>query len=256
MSKEDAIEEYQILKSEILKHNKAYYENDKPLISDYEYDVLMKKMELLEIQYPELKIDETVTQKVGGVASQKFQKVAHNVPMLSLSNTYNIGEIEDFDNRIKKILENTAEKIEYVLELKLDGLSISCLYENGILVKGVTRGDGQIGEDVTENIMQIKSIPKKLSEPLTLEVRGEIVLPISSFNKLNKEREENGEEVFANPRNAASGTIRQLDSEVVKERELECYLYYLVEAAKYGLKTHVESIEFIEKLGFKTTKSI
>ena len=254
MSKEDAIEEYQILKSEILKHNKAYYENDKPLISDYEYDVLMKKMELLEIQYPELKIDETVTQKVGGVASQKFQKVAHNVPMLSLSNTYNIGEIEDFDNRIKKILENTAEKIEYVLELKLDGLSISCLYENGILVKGVTRGDGQIGEDVTENIMQIKSIPKKLSEPLTLEVRGEIVLPISSFNELNKEREENGEEVFANPRNAASGTIRQLDSEVVKERKLECYLYYLVEAAKYGLKTHVESIEFIEKLGFKTTK--
>ena len=254
MSKEDAIEEYQILKSEILKHNKAYYENDKPLISDYEYDVLMKKMELLEIQYPELKIDEAVTQKVGGVASQKFQKVAHNVPMLSLSNTYNIGEIEDFDNRIKKILENTAEKIEYVLELKLDGLSISCLYENGILVKGVTRGDGQIGEDVTENIMQIKSIPKKLSEPLTLEVRGEIVLPISSFNELNKEREENGEEVFANPRNAASGTIRQLDSEVVKERKLECYLYYLVEAAKYGLKTHVESIEFIEKLGFKTTK--
>ena len=111
MSKEDAIEEYQILKSEILKHNKAYYENDKPLISDYEYDVLMKKMELLEIQYPELKIDETVTQKVGGVASQKFQKVAHNVPMLSLSNTYNIGEIEDFDNRIKKILENTAVNI-------------------------------------------------------------------------------------------------------------------------------------------------
>lgn len=246
-------DEYQLLKSEIIKYNKAYYDDDNPVISDYEYDKLVKKMEKMELDYPNLKENVSITDQVAGSVSNKFQKVVHKVPMLSLSNTYNMNEIEDFDNRVKRILENMSNKIEYILELKLDGLSISCIYENGILVKGVTRGDGQVGEDVTENIMQINSIPKKLKTPLTLEVRGEIVLPISSFNKLNKEREENGEEVFANPRNAASGTIRQLDSEVVRERELECYLYYLVEPQKYEINTHLESIEFIEKLGFKTT---
>ena len=236
-------DEYQLLKSEIIKYNKAYYDDDNPVISDYEYDKLVKKMEKMELDYPNLKENVSITDQVAGSVSNKFQKVVHKVPMLSLSNTYNMNEIEDFDNRVKRILENMSNKIEYILELKLDGLSISCIYENGILVKGVTRGDGQVGEDVTENIMQINSIPKKLKTPLTLEVRGEIVLPISSFNKLNKEREENGEEVFANPRNAASGTIRQLDSDVVRERELECYLYYLVEPQKYEINKKIENKE-------------
>ena len=179
--------------------------------------------------------------------------------MLSLSNTYNISEIEDFDKRVKKIIlaeniENNSKELEYILELKLDGLSISLIYENGMLVQAVTRGDGQVGEDVTENIREIPTIPKKLKENISLEVRGEIILPISSFNRINQEREDEGEDVFANPRNAASGTIRQLDKTIVAERGLDCYLYYLVNAENYGIKTHLESIEYIEKLGFKTTK--
>ena len=179
--------------------------------------------------------------------------------MLSLSNTYNISEIEDFDKRIKKIIlsenvKNHSKELEYILELKLDGLSISLIYENGVLIQAVTRGDGQVGEDVTENIMEIKTIPKKLKKNVSLEVRGEIILPISSFNRINQEREDDGEDVFANPRNAASGTIRQLDKTIVAERGLDCYLYYLVNAENYGINTHLESIEYIEKLGFQTTK--
>ena len=260
----DVEEKYTKLRNEIEYHNNLYYNEDKPLISDMEYDALMRKLKQLEQKYPELLKNEkngesSPTEKIGGTASEKFSKVRHRVPMLSLSNTYNISEIEDFDKRIKKIIlsENVKEhskELEYILELKLDGLSISLIYENGVLVQAVTRGDGQVGEDVTENIMEIKTIPKKLKKNVSLEVRGEIILPISSFNRINQEREDDGEDVFANPRNAASGTIRQLDKTIVAERGLDCYLYYLVNAENYGINTHLESIEYIEKLGFKTTK--
>ena len=244
---------YEELKDLSRKYNEHYYEKNESLVTDYEYDMLLKEMESIEKEYPELKDTVSVTEKVGGRASGKFSKVVHKVPMLSLSNTYNIGEIEDFDKRIKKVI-GEDQKIEYVLELKLDGLSISIQYENGRLVRGITRGDGEIGEDVTENIMQIDSIPQILKEPVTLEVRGEIVLPISNFNKVNKMREEAGEDVFANPRNAASGTIRQLESSIVKDRGLDCYLYFLVNAQNYNLQKHSDSIKYLEKLGFKTTK--
>ena len=244
---------YEELKDLIRKYNEHYYEKNESLVTDYEYDMLLKEMESIEKEYPELKDTVSVTEKVGGRASGKFSKVVHKVPMLSLSNTYNIGEIDDFDKRIKKVI-GEDQKIEYVLELKLDGLSISIQYENGRLVRGITRGDGEIGEDVTENIMQIDSIPQILKEPVTLEVRGEIVLPISNFNKVNKMREEAGEDVFANPRNAASGTIRQLESSIVKDRGLDCYLYFLVNAQNYNLQKHSDSIKYLEKLGFKTTK--
>ena len=244
---------YEELKDLIRKYNEHYYEKNESLVTDYEYDMLLKEMESIEKEYPELKDTVSVTEKVGGRASGKFSKVVHKVPMLSLSNTYNIGEIEDFDKRIKKVI-GEDQKIEYVLELKLDGPSISIQYENGRLVRGITRGDGEIGEDVTENIMQIDSIPQILKEPVTLEVRGEIVLPISNFNKVNKMREEAGEDVFANPRNAASGTIRQLESSIVKDRGLDCYLYFLVNAQNYNLQKHSDSIKYLEKLGFKTTK--
>ncbi len=244
---------YEELKNLIRKYNEHYYEKNESLVTDYEYDMLLKEMESIEKDSPELKDTVSVTEKVGGRASGKFSKVVHKVPMLSLSNTYNIGEIEDFDKRIKKVI-GEDQKIEYVLELKLDGLSISIQYENGQLVRGITRGDGEIGEDVTENIMQIDSIPQTLKEPVTLEVRGEIVLPISNFNKVNKMREEAGEDVFANPRNAASGTIRQLESSIVKDRGLDCYLYFLVNAQNYNLQKHSDSIKYLEKLGFKTTK--
>lgn len=250
----EILKNYTNLKNKIEKYNNLYYNEDNPIISDMEYDGLLRKLKEMEKEYPALlEIDDSPTEKIGGTASNKFSKVEHKVPMLSLSNTYNIAEIEDFDKRVKKII-NFSEKIEYILELKLDGLSISLIYENGNLTRAVTRGDGKIGEDVTENIMEIESIPKKLKEPISLEVRGEIILPIQNFNKINEEREENGEEVFANPRNAAAGTIRQLDSTIVSKRGLDCYLYYLVNAENYGIKTHLESIKFIEKLGFKTTK--
>ena len=249
----EILKNYTNLKNKIEKYNNLYYNEDNPIISDMEYDGLLRKLKEMEKEYPALlEIDDSPTEKIGGTASNKFSKVEHKVPMLSLSNTYNIAEIEDFDKRVKKII-NFSEKIEYILELKLDGLSISLIYENGNLTRAVTRGDGKIGEDVTENIMEIESIPKKLKEPISLEVRGEIILPIKNFNKINEEREENGEEVFANPRNAAAGTIRQLDSTIVSKRGLDCYLYYLVNAENYGIKTHLESIKFIEKLGFKTT---
>ena len=260
----DVQEKYTKLRNEIEYHNNLYYNEDKPIISDMEYDALMRELKQLEQEYPELLKNEenresSPTEKIGGTASEKFSKVRHRVPMLSLSNTYNISEIEDFDKRIKKIIlsENVkdhSKELEYILELKLDGLSISLIYENGVLVQAVTRGDGQVGEDVTENIMEIKTIPKKLKKNVSLEVRGEIILPISSFNRINQEREDDGEDVFANPRNAASGTIRQLDKTIVAERGLDCYLYYLVNAENYGINTHLESIEYIEKLGFKTTK--
>lgn len=270
---EDEIKEkYEKLRKEIEKHNNLYYNEDNPIISDMEYDKLIRELRDLEETNPNLKVEYEIknskvgfgneksenenvspTEKIGGIASEKFSKVRHRVPMLSLSNTYNIFEIEDFDKRVKKIID-VKKKIDYVLELKLDGLSISLIYENGILKQGITRGDGQIGEDVTENIMEIESIPKKLKEPISLEVRGEVILPISEFGRINQEREDEGEDVFANPRNAAAGTIRQLDKSIVKERKLDCYLYYLVNAEEYGMKTHKESIEYIEKLGFKTTK--
>lgn len=264
-------EEYKKLREDIEKYNHHYYNEDNPLISDKEYDDLIKKLQKMEKENSEFKDNYTVfvkensdvlnkdgnseitpTEKIGGTASEKFSKVVHNVPMLSLSNTYNISEIEDFDQRAKKII-GLDKKLEYILELKLDGLSISLLYEKGIFKQAITRGDGQIGEDVTENVREISSVPKKLKDSIDVEVRGEIVLPISSFNKVNEIREEAGEDVFANPRNAAAGTIRQLDSSIVKDRGLDCYLYYLVNPEKYEIKNHLESIEFIKKLGFKTT---
>ena len=253
-------EKYKKLRNEIEYHNNLYYNEDNPIISDMEYDALMRELKQLEQEYPELleNSENSPTKKIGGTASEKFSKVRHRTPMLSLSNTYNISEIEDFDKRVKKIImseidENNDENLEYILELKLDGLSISLIYENGEFVQAVTRGDGQVGEDVTENIKEISSIPKKLKDPVSLEVRGEIILPISNFNRINQEREDDGEDVFANPRNAASGTIRQLDKTIVAERGLDCYLYYLVNAENYGINTHLESIEYIKNLGFQTT---
>ena len=258
----DVQEKYTKLRNEIEYHNNLYYNEDKPLISDMEYDALMRELKQLEQEYPELleNSENSPTKKIGGTASEKFSKVRHRTPMLSLSNTYNISEIEDFDKRVKKIIlsqidenKNNNKNLEYILELKLDGLSISLIYENGEFVQAVTRGDGQVGEDVTENIKEILSIPKKLKESVSLEVRGEIILPISNFNRINQEREDDGEDVFANPRNAASGTIRQLDKTIVADRGLDCYLYYLVNAENYGINTHLESIEYIKNLGFQTT---
>lgn len=236
------------------KYNYYYYTKNESLVSDVEYDRLIKELKELEDKYPEYKIDSSVTLKVGAVnlKESKFQKVAHKKPMLSLANSYNEGEIADFIERIKKLIPEN-QNLKYALELKLDGLSISVIYEKGKLVRAITRGDGEIGEDVTENILQINSIPKYLKENIDIEIRGEIVLPLSKFEELNKKRLENGEEIFANPRNAASGTLRQLDEKIIAQRGLEGYFYFIVDAQNYGLITHSESIEYLEKLGIQTT---
>ena len=245
------------LREELERYNYYYYSKNESLISDIEYDKLLKKLESLEKEYPQFADNMSPSMNVGSsLKDTKFEKVTHKSPMLSLSNSYNIGDIEDFIKRAEKIISQESSiknKIDYVLEVKLDGLSISVTYEKGKLVQAVTRGDGVIGEDVTENVMQIKSVPKFLKENIDIEVRGEIVLPISRFEELNKKRMEAGEEIFANPRNAASGTLRQIDAEIVKERGLDCYFYFIVNSEKYNLSTHREALNYIEKLGLKTT---
>ena len=250
MKKEERIKE---LRELIEKYSYYYYTLNESLISDVEFDKLLKELEDLEKVNPQYSMFDSPTMQVGSsLKNTKFSKVTHKEKMLSLSNSYNIGEVEDFIKRVDKLLEN-RKKPSYVLEVKLDGLSISVTYKDGKLVQGVTRGDGVIGEDVTENILQIQSIPKFLKEKIDIEVRGEIVLPISKFQKINEKRLANGEEIFANPRNAASGTLRQLDPEIVKERGLDCYFYFVVGGEKYGIKTHREAFDFIEKIGLKTT---
>lgn len=237
----------------LIKYNDYYYNKNESLISDVEYDNLLKKLQELEEKYPRFKNKNSPTINVGSkiTKNQKFKKVKHRVPMLSLSNSYNQKDIIDFVKRVKENINN--EVLDFALELKLDGLSISVFYEEGKLKQAVTRGDGEIGEDVTENILTISSIPKELNEKIDIEIRGEVVMPLSSFKKLNEERMKNGEEIFANPRNAASGTLRQLDSNIVKNRGLDAYFYFLVNAKDYGFKYHDESLKFLEKLGIKTT---
>lgn len=243
------------LRQDLERYNYYYYSKNESIISDVEFDRLLSELNELEERYPQLKREETPTEKVGSsLKSSKFKKVTHKTPMLSLSNSYNIVDVEEFMERIKKnLLDSEDKRLAYALEVKLDGLSISLQYENGKFVRGVTRGDGEIGEDVTENILQIDSIPKYLKEKVDIEVRGEIVLPLSKFIELNAKRLEEGEEIFANPRNAASGTLRQLDSEVVKERGLDAYFYFLVDAERYGIKTQSESLKYISSLGLQTT---
>ena len=254
---ENIEKEIKRLREEIERYNYYYYSMNESLISDVEYDKLLKNLEKLEKENPQFADELSPSVNVGSsLKDTKFEKVTHKSPMLSLSNSYNIGDIEDFMKRAEKIIlqeRSGKTKIDYVLEVKLDGLSISVTYEKGKLVKAVTRGDGIIGEDVTENVMQIKSVPKFLKENIDIEVRGEIVLPISKFHELNKKRMEEGEEIFANPRNAASGTLRQIDAEIVKERGLDCYFYFIVDSEKYNISTHKEALEYIEKLGLKTT---
>ncbi len=245
--------------AELELHNYHYYIKNESLISDVEYDKLVKKLEDFEKNFPEFKEKMSITDKVGNdIKDTKFKKIEHKKPMLSLDNSYDTEDIKKFIERIEKAVDKDVYSLSYDLELKLDGLSISIVYEDGKLIQGVTRGDGNVGEDVTENIYMIKSIPKYLKQRISLEVRGEIVLPLSRFNKINEERLKNGEEIFANPRNAAAGTLRQLDAKIVEERELDAYFYFLIDPNKYEfngkpIKTHGESLNYIKLLGIKTT---
>ena len=219
-------EEISKLVSLLNKYSYDYYVEDNPQISDTEYDTLYKQLEKLEKKYPELILENSPTQRVGDRVLDEFEKIRHKVPMLSLSNTFSTEDLKDFDSRIKKLIPDN--KVEYICELKIDGLAISINYENGKLVSAATRGDGTIGEDVTDNIKTIFSIPKVLKNSRSFEVRGEVYLPRKSFDLLNAEREKNNEVLFANPRNAAAGSLRQLDSKITAKRRLSAFIYSIV----------------------------
>jgi len=230
----------------INKANYEYHTLDKPTISDYDYDRYFKELVELEEMYPELRQDDSPTQKVGGDILDGFTKVEHQVPMMSLSNVFNETELRQFDERIF----NVASNYSYVTELKIDGLAVSIIYEKGKFVKAATRGNGVVGEDITLNVKTIKSLPLKLNEDIDIEVRGEIFMPHKSFEKANEERLANNEPLFANPRNAAAGTMRQLDSKIVAKRALDIFLYTIVDAKKY-VNSQKEALDFLQSLGFK-----
>ncbi len=232
--------------------NYEYYTLDTPSITDQEYDDMMDELIKLETQNPNLVRNDSPTLRVGGQVVSSFKKVTHEVPMMSLGDVFNIDEIKDFDERVRKVVP----KVSYVCELKIDGLSVSLKYEKGKLVRAATRGDGVVGEDITHNVRTIKNVPLSLPKDIDIEVRGEIYMPITSFNKLNEEREKNGENLFANPRNAAAGSVRQLDSKVAASRNLATFLYHLPNPEKYGINSQMEALEFMKSLGFTVNPNI
>ncbi|MBE2924549.1 NAD-dependent DNA ligase LigA [Anoxybacillus flavithermus] len=236
------------LREQIEKHNYAYYVLDQPSISDAEYDELMRKLMELEEQYPQYKTPDSPSQRVGGAPLEAFQKVTHRVPMLSLSNAFNEGDLRDFDRRVRQEVGD----VRYVCELKIDGLAVSLRYEDGYFVQGATRGDGTTGEDITENLKTIRSLPLRLRKQVTIEVRGEAYMPRKSFEKLNEKRKMNGEELFANPRNAAAGSLRQLDPKVAASRQLDIFAYHVVNAEELGILSHSAALNYLDELGFKT----
>ena len=243
------------IKELIEKLNKASYEYyilDNPTISDAEYDILYNELKGLEKKHPEYVLEDSPTQRVGAGVKEEFTKVKHLFPMLSLDNVFNFDQLNYFDSVVKK----EFSKVDYTVEPKLDGLAVSLYYVNGVLKRAATRGDGTIGEDITENAKTIKTIPLSLKESITTEVRGEIFMNKESFKKLNEEREKNGDNLFANPRNAAAGSVRQLDSKITASRNLECSVYHLVEPAKYGINSQYESTKFLNEIGFNVNEEI
>lgn len=252
MIKEKAKEEILRLSEEINKHNYLYYVENAPVISDYDFDMLLERLQQLEKEFPEFAFDHSPTKRVGGDITKKFESVVHRFPMLSLSNTYSEEEIIDWENRLKKMAEGP---LQYVCELKYDGVAIGIRYENGVLTRAVTRGDGTQGEDVTTNVKTIRSVPLQLNGnfPADFEIRGEIFMPLASFQKLNAEREENGEALFANPRNTASGTLKMQDSKIVAERSLDSYLYGIY-GEDLNFEGHFQAVETAASWGFKVPK--
>lgn len=242
------MDRYNELVELITKANYEYHILDNPeTLTDAEYDNYLRELYSIEEKHPDWVRSDSPTQKIGGVILEKFEKVTHNIPMMSLADVFNEDEIIEFDNRIKK--EGINPK--YVCELKIDGLSVSLKYEKGILVSGATRGDGVTGEDITHNVKTIKQVPLKLNKPIDIEVRGEIYMSKKTLEYLNEERKENGEPLLKNCRNAAAGSVRQLDSSIAAKRNLEVWIYHLPDPEDYGIKTHHEALEFMADLGFR-----
>ena len=238
------------LKEKLNKYGYEYYVLDNPTVSDFEYDSLMRKLITLEEEYPEFKTVDSPTQRVGGEVSEGFTEVQHDVQMQSLADVFSKEELDAFDERVRTALE--VDTVEYVVEMKIDGLSVSLEYENGSFVRGSTRGNGFVGEDITQNLRTIPSIPLKLTEAIPyLEVRGEVFMPQKSFLALNEQRELSGEPLFANPRNAAAGSLRQLDSKIAAERKLDIYVFNVQRSEGLELTNHRSSIDYLAKLGFK-----
>ena len=251
MASQEIVKRVKELRKSLTYHSQRYYVYDSPEISDYEYDMMFDELKKLEEQYPELYDEASPTQRVGGKALDKFEKVTHSVKMDSLSDVFSFEEAEDFCKKMSEALEAPT----YSVEPKIDGLSVSLIYENGELVRGATRGDGNVGEDVTLNIRTIQSIPLRLPEPLTLTVRGEVYMPRAVFESINKLREAEGKSLMANPRNAAAGSLRQLDSKITAERKLDIFIFNFQEGALYldghAPKTHTETLDRLSELGFK-----
>ncbi len=248
MDKTQAQERLEELREIIKKHDYQYYVLDQPLISDGQYDAYMQELLALEARHPELQTPDSPSRRVGGEALAAFSPVTHRVPMLSLDNAFDPVSLQDFHRRVTRLLGE--QEITYVVELKIDGLAVSLQYENGSFARGATRGDGTVGEDISHNLRTIHSIPLTLKEPVNIEVRGEVFIPRRAFAELNKKRELAGEPLLANPRNAAAGSLRQLDPRVAASRPLDAYLYGTGETPA-GISTHLELLEYLKKLGFK-----
>ena len=234
----------------LLQYYTQMYFDDKQVVSDYEYDMQMRELKGIEAKYPELIRSDSPTQKVGASIKKGFEKVTHEVPLQSLQDVFTFEEVRDFDERMKKYAEDYGKKLEYVVETKIDGLSSALEYKNGIFVKGATRGNGIVGEDVTENLRTVKSIPKKLKENIDITVRGEVFIGKAEFEKLNENRIMEEEEQFANARNAAAGSLRQLDSKITAKRPLDIYIFNVQKSDTIDFETHYESLEYLAKLGF------
>ena len=232
-------------------HNNRYYNLDSPEISDYEYDMRLRELENIEAEYPQLINSQSPTQKVGGSKGEKFSPVVHLVPMESLHDSFSHEEVYDFNRKVKDIVPDA----KYVVEPKIDGLSVSCEYRNGVFVRGSTRGDGQTGEDVTDNLMTIKSLPKRIyNAPEYLEVRGEVYMSVDVFETIVAEQENKGEKPFKNPRNAAAGSLRQKDSKITEKRNLDIFVFNIQQIEGKKLNTHSQSLDYLKQLGFPTTQ--
>ncbi|MHC9537772.1 NAD-dependent DNA ligase LigA [Dellaglioa sp. BT-FLS60] len=251
MTLEEAANKINQLKTDLIKWTRQYYVLDQPTVEDHVYDDRYQQLIELEQAFPSLVTPDSPTQRVGGQILPGFEKVSHEVPMLSLGDVFSIEELAEFDQRLQKSVE---AEVSYNAELKIDGLAISLTYENGLFVKGSTRGDGTIGEDITENLKTVKSIPLTLTEPISLEVRGECYMPTKAFVALNKRREEAGEAIFANPRNAAAGSLRQLNTAETAQRQLSTFIYYLVDPEALNVKTQSDALKRLSELGFRTNR--
>lgn len=254
MNFDDAKSRIEELKAIIRENNEAYYVFDSPKITDFEYDELYRELKRLEEEFPELITTDSPTQKVGDKTAKGFNEITHKYRLYSLDNSNNYEDLRKWYDRVKKEYENESD-LELVVELKIDGLSCALSYENGILKIGATRGNGIIGENITENIKVIKSIPQKLTKPINLEVRGEVYMPVSSFERLNEENIENGQKEFANPRNAAAGSLRQLDSKITAKRDLHFFAYTAISEDKTLFKTHKQALDLLSELGFEVNKN-